>query len=149
MKRNAQVLCSIFLAGCLWAGCGKRGAPARNEPVPVAHVHDTPQADWVIEAWRNAGLVPEGFSAVQPVPYGAAACMRGTVQGVEAQVCEFSNDNALDEAVKSLRKEWSQNAVRTGLTLRNKHTLLIAVDRAHRDPAGKVIGSLAATFAKQ
>ena len=149
MKRNAQLLYSIFLGCCVWAGCGKRGAPTRSEPVPIAHVHDTPQTDGVIEAWRDAGLAPEGFSAIQPTPYGAATCMRGTVQGVEAQVCEFSKDSALDEAVKSLRKEWSQNAVRTGLTMRNKHTLLIAMDRAHRDPAGRVIGPLAATFSKQ
>jgi hypothetical protein len=149
MKRNVQVLCFIFLAFCVCIACRKRDASARNEPVPIAHVHDTPQTDWVVEAWRNAGLAPEGFSTIQPVPYGAATCMRGTVQGVEALVCEFSNDFALDEAVKLLRKEWSHNAVGTGLTLRNKHTLLIAVDRAHHDPAGKVIGPLAATFSKQ
>ena len=149
MKRNVQVLCFIFLAFCVCIACRKRDASARNEPVPIAHVHDTPQTDWVVEAWRNAGLAPEGFSTIQPVPYGAATCMRGTVQGVEALVCEFSNDFALDEAVKLLRKEWSHNAVGTGLTLRNKHTLLIAVDRAHHDPAGKVIGRLAATFSKQ
>jgi hypothetical protein len=133
----------VLLAAATTAlACGKskQGGPA--------HVEGTPHTDAVLEAWKDTKLAPQGFAAVQPPPFAAAYCERGDVAGVETLICEYGDDAALDRGQKQLEEEWQRSGVRTGVALRNKRTLLAAVDRERHDPNGKTINQLIQAFRK-
>lgn len=145
--RLALVLMAVAAAGA--GGCGKgKSAGAPGAPPPPSHAAGTPHTDAVIGAWKGAGLTPEGFALVQPVPYGAAYCEEGRVQGVDALICEYGDDVALDRGQKLLQDEWGRQGVRTGVALRTKRTLLAVVDRGRHDPNGKTINQLVQSFRK-
>ncbi|HVZ74731.1 MAG TPA: hypothetical protein VHJ20_20250 [Polyangia bacterium] len=125
--------------------CSKKagdGAPG------AAHATGTPQTIAVLDAWRSAGLTPEGFTPVSPPPFVATYCERGTVSGVEALVCEYADDGALDRGQQQIKDEHERTGVHTGVTLRTKRTLLSLVDREQRDPNGKTINQLVQAFRK-
>jgi hypothetical protein len=126
-------------------GCGKKKGDAAVAP---AHVDGTPHTDAVLDAWSSAGLSPQGFAAVQPAPYAATYCERGSVGGVEALVCEYADDGAIARGQQELKDEWSRVGIQTGVAVRTKRTLLSAVDRERHDPNGKTINQLIQTFRK-
>ena len=134
------VVCVASAASC---GKGKGGGAAAP-----THVSGTPHTDAVLEAWSGAGLTAQGFAAVQPAPYGAAYCERGTVSGVDTLVCEYADDGALDRGQQQLKEEWSKAGVKTAVAVRTKHTLLAAVDHERNDPNGKTINQLIQAFRK-
>jgi hypothetical protein len=141
----ARILLAIVICGAAAASCGKNkggGAPAS------AHVEGTPHTDAVLEAWSGAGLAPQGFAAVQPVPYAATYCERGIVSGVETLVCEYADDGAITRGQQQLKDEWAKAGVQTAVAVRTKRTLLAAVDRERHDPNGKTINQLIQTFRK-
>jgi len=146
MSRSA-ILALVALAsvGLAPAGCGKSKPAAGGAP---AHVDGTPHTDAVLDAWKSAGLAPNGFTAVVPVPYLAAYCERGAVAGVDATVCEYTDDGALDRGQQQVKDEWARAGVHTGVVLRDKRTLLSAVDHELADPNGKTINQLIQTFRK-
>jgi hypothetical protein len=125
--------------------CGACGKSKTNSPV---HAEGTPHTGAVLDAWKDAKLVPDRFAAVQPPPYAATYCERGDVAGVETLVCEYGDDATLDRGQKQLEEEWLRSGVRTGVALRNKRTLLAAVDRERHDPNGKTINQLIQAFRK-
>jgi hypothetical protein len=151
-SRGALLVLAVATATAMAsAGCSKDkgrgtggGAPAA--PAAAAHVSGTPHTDAVIDAWKGAGLKPEGFAPVQPVPYGAAYCEEGRVQGVDALICEYADDGTLDRGQQLLKDEWGREGVHTGVALRTKRTLLAVVDRGRHDPNGKTINEIAKTF---
>lgn len=124
------------------AACGK------SKTSGPAHPEGTPHTQAVLEAWRDAKLAPDRFAVVQPTPYAATYCERGDVAGVETLVCEYGDDATLDRGQKQLEEEWLRSGVRTGVALRNKRTLLAAVDRERHDPNGKTINQLIQAFRK-
>jgi len=126
------------------AGCSK-GAGGAAAP---AHVDGTPHTDAVLDAWKSAGLKPEGFAPVAPPPFAATYCERGTVAGVDTTVCEYADDGAVDRGQQQVRDEWARTGVHTGVVLRDKRTILSAVDRDLRDPNGKTINQLVQAFRK-
>jgi hypothetical protein len=130
------------------SGCGKKttGGPA-GAPTPT-HVAGTPHTDDVLDAWKGAGLKPEGFASLQPPPYVAAYCERGTVTGIDTLVCEYADDAALDRGQQQLKDEWTHAGVHTGVAVRTKRTLLSVVDRERHDPNGKTINQLIQAFRK-
>lgn len=135
---------ALAVAGLALAfgGCGK------SKPNGPAHAAGTPHTDAVLDAWKDAKLVPDRFAAVQPPPYAATYCERGDVAGVETLVCEYGDDATLERGQKQLEEEWLRSGVRTGVALRNKRTLLAAVDRERHDPNGKTINQLIQAFRK-
>lgn len=139
----AMALAAVLLTG----GCSKRqgGAAAGGT---AGHVDGTPHTDAVIDGWKSAGLATEGFAAVQPVPYGASYCEQGRVQGLDALICEFAQDAALNQGDHLLRQEWERQGVHTGVSLRTQRTLLAVVDRGLHDPNGKTIRQLVQVFRK-
>ncbi len=134
-------------------GCHKSGAPgtspsAPGAPPPAAHVDGTPHTDAVQGAWRNAGLAPEGFAPLQPVPYGASYCEEGRVQGLDTVVCEYRDQDTLTKGKSSLLEQWGREGSHTGVAINQKLTVVGVVDRARHDPNGKVIHQVIDTFRK-
>jgi hypothetical protein len=141
------------------AGCHKKeaGAPAAGSAspgaaptpgAPVQHVDGTPHADAAIKAWQGAGLSPEGFAPITPVPFGAVACEQGRVQTIDALVCEYRDQGALDRGKTQLLEEWGREGVNTGVAFQTKLTLLGVLDRGRRDPNGKVVSQVVDAFRK-
>src|SRR5262249_58184723 len=103
---SAVAVAVAAIAGVGLAGaCGKKqsGAAAGGAqtaavpgaPAGAQHVDGTPHADAAIRAWQGAGLSPEGFAAITPVPYGASYCEQGHVQTIDALVCEYTGPDPL------------------------------------------------------
>jgi len=137
---------TILLGAAALGGCGKKAGPP--SPPPPAHVDGTPHTDAVLDAWRSAGLKPEGFTTLAPPPYVATFCERGTVSGVDTTVCEYADDGALDRGQQQIKDEWARTGVHTGVVVRGKRTVLSAVDHELHDPNGKTINQLVQTFRK-
>lgn len=150
----ATVAIASVIAG---AGCGKKegaapagGAPGAPAPAAAApqHVDGTPHADAAIRAWQGAGLNPEGFAPITPVPFGAVTCEQGRVQVVDAVVCEYRDQDSLSRGKTQLMEQWGREGVNTGIAFQTKLTLLGVLDRGRRDPNGKVASQIVDAFRK-
>jgi hypothetical protein len=130
--------CACLLA----AGCGKKG------PNDRPHVSGTPHTDDVVNAWKSAGLSTEGFTSIDPAALSAANCSQGRLAGIDALVCEYSDDASLDRATKSIQAEWNKVGIQTGVALRSKHTLMAIADRSRIDPNGRTISKAVDAFKK-
>ena len=102
----------------------------------------------MLDAWKSAGLKPEGFAALTPAPWVATYCEKGSVSGVDTTICEYADDGSLDRGQQQLKAEWERAGVHTGVALRTKRTLLSAVDHQLSDPNGKTINQLIQAFRK-
>ncbi|HXU01017.1 MAG TPA: hypothetical protein VN903_08500 [Polyangia bacterium] len=151
--RGARFVGLAALAGvAATAGCGKKNAGAPGAPAgaaPVAqHVDGTPHTDAAIRAWQGAGLSPEGFTTVTPVPFGAVNCDQGRVQTIDALVCEYRDQDSLTRGKTQLLEQWGREGVNTGIAFQTKLTLLGVLDRGRRDPNGKVASQVVDAFRK-
>ncbi|HEV3030325.1 MAG TPA: hypothetical protein VG319_01720 [Polyangia bacterium] len=147
MGRLQAYLVLVATSTLAQGACGKSKPPGGGPAAP-AHVEGTPHTDAVLDAWKGAGLKPESFAPIVPPPYVAGYCERGAVAGVDATVCEYADDGALDRGQKQVKDEWDRTGVHTGVVVRTKRTLLSAVDREARDPNGKTINQLIQAFRK-
>lgn len=160
-KQDRFGLAGCWLAGLLAAvGCHKSAAPAAGgpaapaapaaapPPAPAQHVDGTAHTNTVENAWRAAGLAPEGFAPLQPVPYGASYCEQGRVQTIDTLVCEFHDQDALGKGQAALLEQWGREGGHTGVAFHVKLTVVGVVDRARHDPNGKVIHQVIDTFRK-
>lgn len=148
----------LVLGGCHQSAAPASGAPASATPgapaapsappAPAQHVDGTPHTDAVENAWRGAGLAPEGFAALQPVPYGASYCEQGRVQTIDTLVCEYRDQDALGKGQASLLEQWGRQGGHTGVAFHSKLTMIGVIDRARHDPNGKVIHQVIDTFRK-
>ncbi len=146
MKLSCSILATILTA---LPACHKNKA-AGEAPAAVAtsHVRGTPHTDEVLDAWRGAGLAPEGFVAEQPAPYSAAYCEHGKVHGVDTLVCEYASDDALARGTQQVKDEWVRTDAHTGVIMHAKRTTMVTVDRERREPSGKTISQMAKVFGK-
>jgi hypothetical protein len=150
MRRCHALVLLVAASAVTWGACGKSktaGSQGAAAAAP-AHVDGTPHTDAVVDAWKSAGLAPTGFAPLVPPPYVATYCERGSVAGVDATICEYANDGALDRGQQQVKDEWSRTGVHTGVVVRAKRTLLSAVDHELRDPNGKTINQLIQAFRK-
>ena len=142
--QRAQVVAVIALAALAGAtlSCSKSkgGAPG------AAHVSGTPHTDKVVDTFTDAGLHAEGFAPVQPIPFGAAYCEQGRVEGIDTLVCEFADDASVDQGKKLMQDQWEREGVQTGVASTAKRTLIGIVDRGHHDPNGKTISRIVTAF---
>ena len=165
MRRASFDLAGTVAAGLLClslssVGCHKGAAPTAasggSPPAPgapaaaasAAHVDGTAHTDMVESAWRTAGLAPEGFAPLQPVPYGAAYCEEGRVQSIDTVVCEYRDQDALAKGQAGLMEQWGREGGHTGVAYHQKLTMIAVVDRARHDPNGKIIHQVIDTFRK-
>jgi hypothetical protein len=142
MRISCTLLALPVLLGLL-PGCSKDKTPA---PPTHVHVPGTPHTDEVLMAFRKAGLVPDGFAEMKPVPAPATYCERGKVNGVETMVCEYQDDLALDKGVQLIKEGWARVDTHTGVVVRAKRTLLAVEDRERREPSGKTISQMLNIF---
>ena len=151
MKSHHHNIPKVLLVAALAAlpAC-RKGTPveATAPSKPAAHVQGTPHTDEVLTAWRNGGLAPEGFVAVQPPPNSADYCEHGNVRGVDTLVCEYASEEALTRGTQQVKEGWERVDAHTGVVLRAKRTLMIVVDRERREPSGKTISQMAKLFGK-
>jgi hypothetical protein len=160
MRRTSFALTGRFVAGLLLltAGCHRDaasgttppapGAPAAPATAPAAHVDGTAHTDAVENAWRTAGLAPEGFAPLQPVPYGASYCEQGRVQSIDTVVCEYRDQDSLAKGQAGLMDQWGREGGHTGVAYHSKLTMIAVVDRARHDPNGKIIHQVIDSFRK-
>jgi len=131
--------------------CSKKvsgGAAAPAGAAAAQHVDGTPHPDAAIRAWQGAGLGPEGFAPVTPVPYGASYCEQGRVQTIDALVCEYRDQDTLSRGKGQMLDQWGKEGVNTGVAFQTKLTLLGVLDRGRRDPNGKVTSQVIDAFRK-
>jgi hypothetical protein len=132
-----------------FAACHKGKAPGEAASTnALSHVPGTPHTDDVLNAWRSAGLVPDGFASMQPVPYSAAYCEHGKIRGVDTVVCEYGSDQALARGTQQVKDEWARTDAHTGVILQAKRTTMVTVDRERREPSGKTISAMVKVFSK-
>jgi len=164
MRRGSFDLAGTLAAGLLLlslssVGCHKGAAPAAASGSPAApgapaaaasaaHVDGTAHTDVVENAWRSAGLAPEGFAPLQPVPYGATYCEEGRVQSIDTVVCEYHDQDALSKGQAGLMDQWGREGGHTGVAYHQKLTMIALVDRARHDPNGKIIHQVIDAFRK-
>ena len=143
----------VALGGCRKGGAGTAttpgGGPASAGAAAGAqHVDGTPHPDGVVGALKGAGLSPEGFAPLTPVPYGAAYCEEGRVETIDTVVCEYRDPASLAQGKSALLEQWGREGGHTGVALATKLTLLGVFDRTRHDPNGKVISRVIDTFRK-
>ena len=148
MKQNQSRVAILLLLAAVTA-CGKnKAAGASASASPAAHVQGTPHTDDVLNAWRSAGLAPEGFARIEPAPNNATFCEHGQVRGVDTLVCEYASEEALTRGTQQVKEGWERVDAHTGVVLRAKRTLMVVVDRERREPSGKTISQMARVFGK-
>jgi hypothetical protein len=138
---------AILLLLAAGSSCGKNKATS-SLASPAAHVQGTPHTDEVLNAWRNAGLAPEGFVAITPAPNSAAYCEHGQVNGVDTLACEYASEESLTRGIAQVKEGWARVDAHTGVVLRAKRTTMVVVDRERREPSGKTISQMAKVFGK-
>jgi len=154
MRRRALVAIAaagIGIFGLSAGACSKKEGAAGGAPSAAAapqHVDGTPHTDAAIKAWQGAGLSPEGFTALTPVPFGAAYCEQGRVQAIDTLVCEYRDQSALNQGKTELIAQWEREGVNTGVAYQTKLTLLGVLDRGRSDPNGKVVSQVVDAFRK-
>ena len=148
MKQLQPCVAMLVLLASITA-CGKNKAASTGAPSsPAAHVQGTPHTDDVLNAWRSAGLAPEGFARVDPAPNSAAYCEHGVIRGVDTLVCEYASEDALARGTQQVKEGWARVDIHTGVMVRAKRTTMVVVDRERREPSGKTISQLAKVFGK-
>jgi hypothetical protein len=115
----------IVLFTFLVAGCGNSG----------------PAADFT-NAWKLAGLDPQGFNSVDAKNLGGK-CQAGKVSGVDTTLCEYETADAAKQAEAA---GLAQVGETTGASLAQGKYLLVVADRGRSDPNGKKIRDIAAAF---
>jgi hypothetical protein len=147
---------ALALAVAAGLSCGKKtgGPPAggANAAAPAApaaqHVDGTPHTDAAIKTWQGAGLSPEGFASITPVPFGAVYCEQGRLQAIDALVCEYRDQDSLARGKTQMLEQWGREGVNTGVAYQTKTTLLGVLDRGRRDPNGKIVSQVVDAFKK-
>jgi hypothetical protein len=119
--RIAIVATALFLV----AGCGKKPTAA------------TPHLKAVDSALSSAGFKLDKFSATSGGRFAANTCASGTLDGVEAVICDYG-EGVASQTAKTAAEDWIATA-ETGTVLTRGHTMLALADRQKTDPNGKVI----------
>ena len=147
---GACMALAVSTAGCKQKAADGGGNPAAPGATPPAaqHVDGTPHTDAAVKAWQGAGLTPEGFAPVTPVPFGAAYCEQGRVQAIDTVVCEYRDQETLGRGKTEMLEQWGREGANTAVAFQTKLTLLGVLDRGRRDPNGKVMSQLVDTFRK-
>ncbi len=124
---------------------GLCGAAACGRP----HVKGTVAVETVLKAWTAEGFSTDTLVNVEPDDWSAGACSRGTMSGLEILLCEYATDEALAAGEAKITRDWTQQSVPTGATVRSARTLLAIADRDKADPNGRTIARLLKTFRDQ
>lgn len=127
-RRIAGLLLVTGLLGGLGlvAGCGKKGIAPE------------------LQVLKDAGRNVSAFSDTDATALRAKRCQAGTIDGVQALLCEYGSS---DEAAQGLQaaQAWVSEAP-TGLALQREILVLGLADRSNADPTGKAIDAITKVF---
>jgi len=100
----------------------------------------------VLKAWTDSGFDTEAVESVEPGGWSAGACSRGPVGPFDVLLCEYAGDHVLASGEQEVMRTWQRESPKTGLVLRNRHTLLAIADRNATDQGGRTLMRLATAF---
>jgi hypothetical protein len=123
----------ILVVALLAFGCGC--AKKTSDGVRLKQVND---------AFLAAGFKLDSFHPADATKFSAERCAAGSLDGIDAMVCEYPNAVA-DSLGRKAGEDWVAQSV-TGAVLSNGNTLLALADRAHADPHGKLIHRIAQAY---
>jgi hypothetical protein len=133
--RSANLLCLVgALAGAL-AACGDDPKP------PMARTVDD-----VFAEMTAAGVAAEDVVETDGAAVGGGRCKKGRVSGVEVIACRHETEAAAKAARPTALAALGEA---TGSAITSGPVLLVAVDRAGSDPAGKVIDGVTRAFLRK
>jgi hypothetical protein len=124
----------VLVCCLLAAACGKK--PTEGG-VRLKQVND---------ALVSAGFKLDSFHPLDPGRFSAQQCSNGTLDGIDAVVCEYGSAEAVALGKKA-GEDWVAQAA-TGAVLTNGKTLLAVADRARTDPNGKTIHRITQAYSK-
>jgi hypothetical protein len=138
MKRAYVAVAAVLTV----AGCSEDkkadGAAAGGGEVAAAS-----GADAVVDAWKAAGLTVSAFDPVDGAAYGDGECRGGTVNGVDAVLCQYAT---ADLATAAQPKGLAAVGETTGSSLAQATLLLVVADRRKADPDGRTINQVTKIF---
>jgi hypothetical protein len=103
-----------------------------------AHLKD------VESAFGKEGWKIDAFQATDAQRFSAQKCVAGAIEGLDAVVCEFGSDEAVQRGKKAA-EGWVGAAV-TGVALDKGRTVLALADRSRVDPNGKLVHRISKTY---
>jgi len=99
----------------------------------------------VNDVLASAGFKLDSFHPADGARFGARVCAAGSLDGVDAIVCEVPADKQAH--AKRAGEDWLAQAT-TGVVLTRGTTLLALADRGHVDPNGRTIHKITQAYAK-
>jgi hypothetical protein len=126
---RARLLLGILLLGWGTSGCEEASSNS--------------QTNDIVDAWRQSGLMPSVFSALDDETLKPGKCQQGKVDGVTVVLCEYADAAASHAAHKTGLDRVGET---TGLALAGSKYLLIVSDTDKADPAGRKINAIAEAF---
>lgn len=107
-------------------GCGQKG---------VAHE---------LQALKDAGRNVSAFSDTDATALHAKRCQSGTIDGIQAILCEYGGSDAAAQGLQAVQA-WSGEAP-TGLAMQRDLVVLGLADRGGTDASGKSIAAITKVF---
>jgi hypothetical protein len=95
-------------------------------------------------ALTKSGLKLSTFSPADAARFSAQRCTTGTIEGIDAALCEYGSVEAVQQG-KHSAEAWIGDAV-TGAALENGRHLLAVADRTRADTNGKTIHRITKAF---
>jgi hypothetical protein len=130
MVRKVALIGLVVAAAVAFFGCHKA------ENASLKSVND---------ALVTAGFKLDSFHPANGARFSAQTCASGTLDGVDAIVCEVAVDK--QPFAKKAGEEWLGQAP-TGVVLTRGSTMLALADRGHVDPNGRTIHKITQAYSK-
>lgn len=130
--KNTRILSALpaalglLLLGLGAPGCGKKGIASE------------------LQVLKDAGRNVSAFTDADPSALGAKRCQSGTIDGVQAILCEYGGSDAATQALAAAQT-WIADAP-TGLALQHEIVVLALADRSGADPSGKSLDAISKAF---
>lgn len=126
---RARLLAALGLAllACV-GGCEEAGSSATED---------------MLNAWRQAGLMPAVFTKLESDDLRPGTCQQGKVDGVSVVLCEYADAAAARAAHNTGLAQVGES---TGLAIAAGKLLLIVSDPDKSDPEGRKINAIATAF---
>jgi len=126
---GTRLLLGILLLGMAASGCEEASSNG--------------QTGEIVDAWKQSGLMPTVFSALEDESLKPGKCQQGKVDGVTVVLCEYADAAASHAAHATGLGHVGET---TGLALAGSKYLLIVSDPDKADPSGRKINAIAEAF---